>query len=93
LWIDTKEFQWVRVEAEAVRPVSIEGFLARVEPGTRFELDKEPVDPGVWLPRHFAVKSRAKVLWIFNQKRQQDDTYFNYRRQGNLATVGDSSNK
>ena len=28
LWIDEKTFQWVKVEATVVRPVSIEGFLA-----------------------------------------------------------------
>ncbi|HVV44137.1 MAG TPA: hypothetical protein VHC72_03005, partial [Bryobacteraceae bacterium] len=27
LWIDTATFEWVRVEAHVVRPVSIEGFL------------------------------------------------------------------
>jgi len=26
LWIDEKTFQWVKVEATVIRPVSIEGF-------------------------------------------------------------------
>lgn len=43
LWIDEATFQWVKVQARVIRPVSIEGFLARVEPGTRFELEKMPV--------------------------------------------------
>src|SRR5579884_2753701 len=43
LWIDQQTSQWVRVRAEVISPVSIEGFLARVEPGTRFELEKMPV--------------------------------------------------
>ena len=33
LWIDTNTFQWVRVEAEVIHPVSIEGFLAQVGAG------------------------------------------------------------
>ena len=61
LWIDTKTFQWVKVEADVVHPVTIEGFLARVEPGTYFELEKTPVAEGIWLPRHFAMRSRAKA--------------------------------
>jgi hypothetical protein len=32
LWIDKNTFQWVKVEAQVTRPVSIAGFLARVEP-------------------------------------------------------------
>src|SRR5689334_9993821 len=35
MWIDQKTFQWVKVTAKVIRPVSIEGFLASVEPGTR----------------------------------------------------------
>ena len=81
LWIDKKTFQWVRVEAQVVRPVSIEGFLAQVEPGTRFELEKTEVAPGVWLPAHFSMRSRAKVLFLFTKNDQEDDTYFNYHRR------------
>lgn len=80
LWIDKITFQWVRVEAEVTRPVSIEGFLARVEPGTRFELEKTPVASGVWLPKHFAMRARAKVLFLITHKSQQDQTYFEYRK-------------
>ena len=35
LWIDQATYEWVKVTAEVIRTVSIEGFLARVEPGTR----------------------------------------------------------
>ena len=50
LWIDKKTFQWVKVEASVIRPVSIAAFLAQVQPGTRFELEKMPVTGAVWLP-------------------------------------------
>ncbi len=53
LWIDKDIFQWVKVEAQVTHPLSIEGFLAKVEPGTHFELEKAPVARGVWLPTHF----------------------------------------
>jgi hypothetical protein len=80
LWIDKTTFQWVKVEAQVTRPVSIEGFLARVEPGTRFELEKMPVASGVWLPKHFVMKARAKILFLITHKSQQDQTYFGYRK-------------
>lgn len=80
LWIDKKTFQWVKVEAEVVHPVSIAGFLARVEPGTRFELEKMPVAEGIWLPKHFAVKSRSKILDVFNHRTQVDEVYSNYHK-------------
>ncbi|MBZ5611727.1 MAG: hypothetical protein LAP38_25985 [Acidobacteriia bacterium] len=85
LWIDTATFQWVKVEAEVVRPVWIEGFLAKVEPGTRFDLEYAPVSGGIWLPKHYGMKSRAKVLFLFTSREQEDDTYYDYRNTAETA--------
>jgi DNA-binding protein H-NS len=80
MWIDTKTYKWVRVTAQVIHPVSIEGFLAEVEPGTQFELEKMPVGNGIWMASHFAMKSHAKVLYMFNRASQEDDTFSNYRK-------------
>jgi hypothetical protein len=82
LWIDQKTYQWVKVTARVIHPVSIEGFLARVEPGTRFELEMSPVEGDVWQSTHFSMKSQAKVLFVFSHNAQQDSTYFDYQRIG-----------
>jgi hypothetical protein len=79
LWIDEKTFQWVKVEAQVVHPVSIEGFLATVERGTRFELEKMPVADGIWLPEHFSMRARAKILFFFSHNQQEDETFSDYR--------------
>jgi len=50
LWIDKKTFQWIKVEATVIHPVSIAGFLAEVEPGTHFELEKMALEDNLWLP-------------------------------------------
>jgi hypothetical protein len=88
LWIDEKTFQWVKVEATVIRPVSIEGFLAEVEPGTHFELEKAPVTDSIWLPRHFAMKSQAKVLFLFTRKSQADEVYYDYHKPTPITAVG-----
>lgn len=80
LWIDTKTYQWVKVTAQVIHTVSIEGFLAQVEPGTQFELEKMPVGNGIWMPSHFSMRSHAKVLYMINRASQEDDTFSNYRR-------------
>ncbi len=80
LWIDKASYQWVKVTAKVIRPASIEGFLAQVEPGTQFELEKMPVGGGVWLPKHFSMKSQAKVLFLVNQNSHEDDTFSDYQR-------------
>jgi hypothetical protein len=78
LWVEQSSFQWVKVEVEVVHPVSFGGFIARAEPGTRFELEQVPISGDIWLPSHFAVKSRSKIVFLFNHQTDEDVTYFNY---------------
>jgi hypothetical protein len=87
LWVDQASFRWVKVTAEVVHPVMIEGFVARVEPGTQFELEEMPVadQAGTWLPRHFMMQSRAKILLLFSQSSRQDETYSEYKPNGTLS--------
>ncbi len=80
LWIDQESYNWVRVTAEVLHPVSIEGFLAQVEPGTSFELENSPVGNGIWQATHFAMRSNAKMLYMFTHNSQEDETYFDYQR-------------
>lgn len=80
LWIDEESYQWVKVTARVIRPVSIEGFLAQVEPGTQFELENLPIGGAVWQPSHFGMKSQAKVFFLINRSSQADETYFDYQR-------------
>ena len=91
LWVEQSSFQWVKVEVEVVHPVSIGGFIARVEPGTRFEFEQVPVSGDIWLPSHFAVKSRSKVVFLFNHQTDEDDTYFNYRPAQSQKSSADPS--
>lgn len=87
LWIDQRTFQWVKVEAHVVQPVSIVGFLAKVEPGTRFELEKMPVGNGIWVRKHFSMHARAKIFFFFSHNEQEREDYSNYRlRNADPAT-------
>ena len=79
LWVDKEQYHWVKVEAEVFKPVSFYGFLAKVGPGTRFVLENEPVDGGVWLPKHFAVKVNSTTLGFINHDSDNDETYRDYQ--------------
>lgn len=79
LWIDTQDYQWVKVEAEVFRPVAFGLFIAHVEPGTRFVLEQQPVTDQLWLPVHFSVRVQARVL-VFAHNSFDDETYSNYQR-------------
>jgi hypothetical protein len=80
LWIDEATYQWAKVQAVVIHPVSVAGFLATVEPGTRFDLEKRPVEPGTWLATHYSMTSTAKVFSIIPHGNREDQTYFNYHK-------------
>jgi hypothetical protein len=79
-WIDSATYQLFRGTGRVMRPVTIEGFLATVQPGTEFELEQRPVDDRVWLPTHFQIRSHSSVLFLFHHHNYEDHTYFNYRK-------------
>jgi hypothetical protein len=85
LWIDQSSFRWVKVQAEVVKPVSMVGFLARVEPGTQFEMQERPINAEIWLPRQFTMQAHAKVLFLVNKSSATDERYFNYEPNGKLS--------
>ncbi len=87
LWIDQNTFQWVKVEAHVIHPVRIEGFLAEIEPGTKFEVEKRPVTDNIWLASHFSMKSNAKVMLLFPHRGQEDDSYFNYHKASDTSAA------
>lgn len=79
LWVDQSTYHWVKVEAQVVKPVSMFGFLAKVKPGTRFELVQAPVTGAIWQPRRFLVNVEATALGFLNENSHEEDTYRDYR--------------
>ncbi len=78
LYIEKATFHWVKIQASVIRPVSIEGFIARVNAGTRFELEQMPVSTGIWLPSRFAMTVRTRILLLFSRRMDEDETYYGY---------------
>ena len=91
LWIDQVTYQWVKVEAQVVRPVSFFGFFARVGPGTRFVLEQEPVNDNLWLPKHFSVNVVASAFGFIDESSTEDDTYRDYRPTPKAVAVAPSA--
>ncbi len=79
LWIDKATNQWVRVHAEVVKPVSFYGFLAKVGPGTEFDLEQAPVMDNVWMPTRFNVQVSSTALGFFNEDSTDSETYRDYQ--------------
>jgi hypothetical protein len=77
LWIDKDTYQWVKVEAVAIKPVWMGWFIAKVRPGTRFSLEQAPVMKTFWLPKHFSVQVKAEILF-WQKNYSHSETYSDY---------------
>jgi len=84
-WIDKLSYQWRRVEAEVKAPVSVFGMIGKVNPGTKFVLDQEPISTDLWLPARFQIQIRATALGFISQDSSREEIYGDYRRQVNQA--------
>ncbi|HLY20412.1 MAG TPA: hypothetical protein VKR61_24465 [Bryobacteraceae bacterium] len=82
MWIDEQQYQWVKVQAEVFRPVTFGLFVAQVEPGTEFALEQKPVAPNLWLPSHFSMQVKARVLRYWSHNSADDETYWDYKPAG-----------
>jgi hypothetical protein len=91
LWIDKATNQWVKVHAEVVRPVNFYGFLAKVGPGTEFDLEQQPLADGVWMPKVFNVNVHASALGFFSENSTENDSYADYQPMPQVSALLQSS--
>ncbi len=80
IWLDYEERQLVRLEAEVFRDVTVGGFLAKIEKGTRFALEQTRVEQGCWLPSHQMIRYGARILMVKGIHRAIDTRYRDWRR-------------
>jgi hypothetical protein len=87
LWVEQENYHWVKVEAQVTKPISLYGILAKVRPGTRFQLEQAPVAPGIWLPSHFSENVAASALGFFDESSTDDESYRDYRPMSEVAEL------
>jgi hypothetical protein len=80
LWIDKKEYNWVKVEAEATDTISYGLFLVRIHPGSRFSFEQQHLNHEVWLTRRFNLDGSARVALLKNERLHQEDVFSNYKK-------------
>lgn len=80
LWLDKEERQLMRLEAEVVRDVTVGGFLAKIEKGTKFELSQARVEAGCWLPVKQSIRYGARILMVKGVHKAIETRYTQWRR-------------
>lgn len=80
-WVSESDYELVRVEAEAIRTVSIGlGLLARVHKGTRAMFERRKVNGEVWLPASFRYTASARVGLVKMLRRGGLSEFSDYKK-------------
>jgi len=80
IWIDQRDFQWVRVRAKTIATISAGLFLARLEPGATVEFDQTRINDEVWLPSREQLAGSGRVVLLKKLSEQQETTWTKYRK-------------
>jgi hypothetical protein len=80
LWIEKKDYNWVKVEAESIDTISFGLFLFRIHKGSHFSFEQVYVNDEVWLARRFYVNGGARLALLKNEAVDQEDIFSNYKK-------------
>jgi hypothetical protein len=80
LWIDKQDLNWVKFEAEVLKPFSLGWFLARVGEGTHLSYELMRVNDELWVPKDVSLKAEARLALLKKVNVEQEITFSDYRK-------------
>jgi len=80
IWIDQAEYQWVRVDAEAIAPLSFGLGLLRLAPGGSLHFEQTRVNDEVWLPSLARFQADVRLAYVKKEHGELDISYRGYQK-------------
>jgi hypothetical protein len=80
MWIEKKNYNWVKVDAQATDTISFGLFLFRIHPDSHFVLEKRLLNNEVWLLRRLDINGGARIALFKNENIRQEDVFSNYKK-------------
>lgn len=80
LWIEKKDYNWVKVEAEATDTISFGLFLFRIHPGSHFVLERTLVNSEVWLLKRLDISGGARIALLKNENVEQEEVDSDFKK-------------
>jgi hypothetical protein len=87
LWIEKKDYNWVKVEAEASDTISFGLFLFRIHPGSRFVLETQHVNNEFWAFHRLYIAGGARIALFKNENIEQEDVFSNFKKFSSSVTI------
>jgi hypothetical protein len=78
LWVDKRDFGWIKVDGQVTQSFSMGLFVARVERGSHIILEQISVGDAVWVPKLIEVRASARILFLKNLDIEKTLTYSDY---------------
>lgn len=75
IWISTKDYGCVRLEAETLDTISWGLFFLRIHKGSTFRLDQTRVNDEIWLPSRMSLNAGARVALFVNDAVDWESTF------------------
>jgi hypothetical protein len=91
IWIDKKEYQWVKVDADATEKLSVGFHMLQIEPGATVHFEQARINDEVWLPAAAKVYVNARLA-LFKQMHSEVDIQFRdykkFQAESHLVAAG-----
>jgi hypothetical protein len=80
LWIDKKDYQWVRADLESLDTITFGGILLRLAKGSYVTIENARVNNEVWLPKRFDIKGSVRVALVHVMRGEIIYTFSDYKK-------------
>ena len=80
IWIDKKDYGWVKAEVETLDTISWGFFVVRIHKGTKMTFEQTRVNDEIWLPRRILVDAGARFALFVNGRFDWEANYSNYKK-------------
>jgi hypothetical protein len=80
IWVDKAEYQWVKVDAQAIDKLSFGLHTVQIEPGANIHFEQARINDEIWLPAAAKIYADARVLFFKRSRTELDLTFRDYRK-------------
>ena len=80
IWIDKKDYGWVKMEVETLDTISWGLFVLRIHKGTQMTFEQVRVNDEIWLPRRISVNASARFALFMNGRFDWESSFSNYKK-------------
>ena len=80
VWIDQGEYQWVKIQAEAIGKLSYGFGMLKIDPGATVQFEQTRVNDEVWLPASATIRVNGRAALLVPIHDEVDMQFHDYRK-------------